>query len=200
MTCAEQCNHAKNCTVHDAVVAVCPVDWTQVDPNKRMEKKKCKCCMYITLYCLESFLAVQKMYNKGTITTSTPPKQLKTRLALCFFCMESKAFKLWLQEWSLQTREPPHPHTLGRGSLDLCFRLQDHLAWNVCWEFHLKIFDGNSLRSLFFLNWVQNPDIENMIVKFVLLQFATIVLIQNNQGQSQIATPKLTSFATYNWA
>lgn len=27
---------------------------------------------------------------------------------------------------------------------------------------------------------------ENMIAKFVLLQFATIVLIQNNQGQSQI--------------
>ena len=106
--------------------------------------------MYITLYCLASFLAVQKMYNKGTITTSTPPKQLKTRLALCFFCMESKAFKLWLQEWSLQTREPPRPHTLGRGSLDLFFRLQDHLAWNVCWEFHLKTFDGNSLRSLFF--------------------------------------------------
>ena len=28
----------KNYTMDDAVVSVRPVDWTQVDPNKRMEK------------------------------------------------------------------------------------------------------------------------------------------------------------------
>lgn len=73
--------------------------------------------MHISFYCLESFLVVQKMYNKGTITTSTPPKQLETRLALCFFCMKSNGFKLWFQEWSLQTREPPPQSTHIRKGL-----------------------------------------------------------------------------------
>lgn len=42
----KKCNHAKDCTMDDAVVSVRPVDWTQVDPNKRMGK------VYIIVACI----------------------------------------------------------------------------------------------------------------------------------------------------
>lgn len=147
---------------------------------------------------------MQKMCNKGTITTSTPPKQLETRLALCFFCMKSNGFKLWSKEWSLQTMEPPPSTHIRKGVPWFIFHLQHHLAW-------MSVGSSISKRST---ERVWGPCFSELGPEPTYgkhdrkICFATICYYcayskqpgSKSNRPNYSHTPKLTSFATYNCA